>query len=134
MSVNVELIAASIRLMLEGKGAEVYPTYPPTDSTAFGDKVGADYVKFICLTQRVIYTPLKVNHYLFYRNKLTRQSDTPEFSSVEFGFFHREQGIGNVFTSHFKIHKVDPVTNVEYDDKEYIAKVVEAIQKVGETI
>lgn len=127
MAQNVELIAASIRLMLEGQGAQVYPTYPPTDSSAFGVNAGRDYVRYICLTQRVIHPALTQDHYLFYRNKLTRNSELPEFSSVEFGYFSKQPGVGNVFTQLFKTHKIDPNTDVEIDDKTFIASVVKQI-------
>ena len=130
MAQNVELIAASIRLMLEGQGAQVYPTYPPTDSSAFGTAAGRDYVRYICLTQRVIHPALKQDHYLFYRNKLTRNSELPEFSSVEFGYFSKQPGVGNVFTQLFKMHKVDVDTGQEVPDKSFIASVVKNI--IGE--
>jgi hypothetical protein len=125
MGQNVELIAASIRLMLEGQGAQVYPTYPPTDSSAFGDNAGRDYVRYICLTQRVIHPALTRDYYLFYRNKLTRNSELPEFSSVEFGYFSKQAGVGNVFTQIFKLHKIDQSTDTEIDDKTFIAEVVQ---------
>lgn len=130
MGQNVELIAASIRLMLEGKGAQVYPTYPPTDSSAFGANSGRDYVRYICLTQRIIHPALIQDHYLFYRNKLTRNSELPEFSSVEFGYFSKQAGVGNVFTPIFKHHKVDQNTGIEIGDKNFIAEVVQKM--IGE--
>lgn len=130
MGQNVELIAASIRLMLEGKGAQVYPTYPPTDSSAFGANVGNDYVKYICLTQRIIHPAYNLKHYLFYRNKLTRNSELPEFSSVEFGYFSKQPGGGSVFTPIFKHHKINPHTGIEIHDKAFIAEVVQKM--IGE--
>jgi|LSQX01.1.fsa_nt_gb hypothetical protein len=130
MGQNVELIAATIRLMLEGKGAQVYPTYPPTDSSAFGANVGTDYIRYICLTQRILHPAVNQNYYLFYRNKLTRNSELPEFSSVEFGYFSKQPGVGNVFTTIFKHHKINKHTNMEIDDKTFISEVVQKI--IGE--
>lgn len=124
MIANVELIAATVRLLLENKGYSVYPTYPPEtkQSHVFGPGKDAMYVRVICLTQRVTNNEYNRDYYLFYRNKITKAGHVPEFSSTEFGYFDNSK-----FNSLFKLHKVDADGN-EIEDEVYAASIVEKIR------
>ena len=126
MVAKVELMAGAVRVMLEGSGYKVYPTYPPesTSSHLFGANVGPVYVKVICLTQRI--TSDGSVFYLFYRNKVTKQYDVPEFSSVEFGYF--DSSNQNQFVSLFKLHKIDADSKV-ISDEDYVAQIVSTIKE-----
>ncbi len=127
MVANVELIAATVRMLLEKRGYHVFPTYPPETKSAhlFGQDKNAMYVRVICLTQRITDgDPYTHDYYLFFRNKITKRGDVPEFSSAEFGWF--DSNNGNNFVSIFKIHKQDADGDV-IEDKDYATMIVERI-------
>lgn len=122
---QLELVMYSIRKLVESKtNASCFATYPPKDSTCFGNQVGTDYHRFIMFTQVFEFnnaSNIPVKAYLYYRNKRTH--GYPEFSSCEFGIF-----IGNTFTSLFKEH-------IEYKDEKTFAQLIaDKIINIIETI
>lgn len=123
---QLELVMYSIRKLVEGKtGATCYATYPPKDSSCFGNQVGSDYHKFIIFTQAFEFvsksTGMTVKLYLYYRNKRTK--GIPEFSSCELGMF-----TGKAFVSLFKTH-IDALS-----DKEFAQLIADAVINTIETI
>lgn len=123
---QLELVMYSIRKLVESKtGAACYATYPPKDSSYFGNQVGSDYHKFIIFTQVFEFisksTGMTAKLYLYYRNK--RTIGIPEFSSCEFGMF-----TGKAFVSLFKLH-IDALS-----EKEFAQLVVDEIIKTIESI
>lgn len=125
---ELELVAYAIKKTVEGQSsAKFLATYGPEDSKCFSQARGNNYHKFIVFTQRItvgqtsVSTPVVGDLYLYYRNRVTLNGDSPVFSSCECGYFS-----GGKFISLFKHHITDD-TGITLSDPDFAKLVATSI-------